>query len=76
MAPAGVIMSLPGAALRPENRAFGMGIFFSLYFVILAPAPMLAGWLYDASGNASWPIYLAAALIAATAIANLAFRLI
>lgn len=76
MAPAGVIMILPGEVLRPENRAFGIGIFFSWYFVITAPAPMIAGWLYDMSGKASWPLYFAAVLFVATATANLIFRLV
>jgi MFS family permease len=74
-APAGVIMSLPGEALKPANRAFGMGIFFSWYFLITTPAPIVAGWLYDLSGDARWPIYFAGALFAATAAANLMFRI-
>ena len=74
MAPAGVIMALPGEVLRVENRAFGMGVFFSWYFVVTAPAPIVAGWLFDRSGDPSWPIYFAAALFLATAVANLAFR--
>jgi MFS family permease len=74
-APAGAIMALAGEAVKPQNRAFGMGIFFSWYFVITAPAPIVAGWLYDLSNDARWPIYFAAALFAATAAANLAFRL-
>ena len=76
MAPAGIIMTLPAEALRPENRAFGMGVFFSLYFVITAPTPMIAGWLFDTTGSAAWPIYFAAFLFSATATANVAFRLI
>jgi MFS family permease len=74
-APAGAIMALPGEALKPRNRAFGMGIFFSWYFVMTAPAPIIAGWLYDLNNDARGPIYFAAALLAATAAANLAFRL-
>jgi predicted MFS family arabinose efflux permease len=74
MAPAGLIMALSSDALRPENRAFGMGIFFSWYFLMTAPAPIIAGWLYDMSGDARWPIYLAALLFAAAAAFNAAFR--
>ena len=32
MAPAGLIMALTGHAMAPEHRAFGMGIFFSIFF--------------------------------------------
>ena len=46
MAPAGLIMALTGAAMAPHKSAFGMGIFFSAYFVVTAPAPAIAGWLY------------------------------
>lgn len=74
MSPAGVIMALPGEVLRPENRAFGMGIFFSFYFVITAPAPVVAGWLYDRTHDAFWPIAFASLLLLATAAFNLAFR--
>jgi MFS family permease len=52
-----------------------MGVFFSWYFVITAPAPIIAGWLYDLSNDVRWPIYFAAALFAATAAANLMFRM-
>lgn len=75
MSPAGVIMALPGQAVRAENRALGMGVFFTWYFVVTAPAPIIAGWLYDVSGTATWPMYFAVALILATIACNLAFRL-
>jgi MFS family permease len=76
MAPAGVIMALIAEAVAPERRAFGMGIFFSAYFLVTAPAPALAGWLFDATGDAYQPIVFAACLIAAAALSNVLFRLI
>ena len=74
IAPAGVIMALTAGAMKPENRALGMGLFFSGYFLIQAPAPAIAGWLYDLTADAFWPILFAAALFFITALANLAFR--
>jgi predicted MFS family arabinose efflux permease len=74
MAPAGVIMALTGEAMSPDHRAFGMGVFFSSYFIIVAPAPAIAGWLYDYSSNPYWSILFAVALFGMTALANLAFR--
>jgi predicted MFS family arabinose efflux permease len=74
MAPAGLIMALTGAAMAPEKRAFGMGVFLSAYYVITAPAPAIAGWLYDRSGNAYVPILFAIGLFALTLAANFAFR--
>lgn len=74
MAPAGVIMALTGEAMAPQRRAFGMGVFFSFYFVLMTAAPPIAGWLYDLSGDPYWPIVFAAFLFAAGALANWAFR--
>ncbi len=75
VAPAGVIMALTASAMKPENRALGMGLFFSIYFLIQAPAPAIAGWLYDLTADAFWPILFAAALFLITAVANVAYRI-
>jgi predicted MFS family arabinose efflux permease len=74
MAPAGLIMALTGAAMAPEKRAFGMGVFLSAYYVITAPAPAIAGWIYDRTGDPYLPILFAIALFALTLAANFAFR--
>ncbi len=75
MAPAGLIMALTGAAMAPEKRAFGMGVFLTAYYVLTAPAPAIAGWLYDRLGDPYVPILFAIALFALTLAANVAFRL-
>ncbi|MEL6735168.1 MAG: MFS transporter, partial [Pseudomonadota bacterium] len=64
MAPAGVIMAMSGQALRPEVRAFGMGIFFTVYYAIMLVTPPVAGALLDAMGSTQGPIWLAMALFA------------
>jgi predicted MFS family arabinose efflux permease len=74
MAPAGLIMALTGAAMAPEKRAFGMGVFLSAYYVVTAPAPAVAGWLYDRLGDPYVPILFAIGLFALTLAANFAFR--
>jgi predicted MFS family arabinose efflux permease len=75
MAPAGVIMALTGESMAPGRRAFGMGVFFTSYFVVLAPTPAIAGWLYDQSGDPFLPILFAALLFTLTAVANVIFRI-
>jgi predicted MFS family arabinose efflux permease len=75
MAPAGLIMALTGAAMAPHKRALGMGIFFSAYFVVTAPAPAIAGWLFDRSHDPFLPILFAIALFVLTLAANFAFRI-
>ena len=74
MAPAGVIMSLTGESMSADHRAFGMGVFLSSYFLVVAPAPAIAGWLYDYGSDPYWPILLAVTLLGMTAVANLVFR--
>ncbi len=74
MAPAGLIMALTGQAMAPQRRAFGMGVFFSGYFLVTTPAPAIAGWLYDLSGDPFQPILFAIALFGATILAYTAFR--
>ncbi|MEM1079283.1 MAG: MFS transporter [Pseudomonadota bacterium] len=64
MAPAGVIMALAGQALRPENRSFGMGVFFTVYYAVMMITPPLAGALLDQTGAAEAPLWLAAGLFA------------
>ena len=73
-APAGIIMALASVAIAPQNRALGMGLFFSLYFLFVAPAPVVAGWLVDKSGSAWFAVIFAAVLFAATALAYWVFQ--
>ncbi|MDU8911667.1 CynX/NimT family MFS transporter [Aestuariicoccus sp. MJ-SS9] len=76
VAPAGVIMALAGQAVAPERRAFGMGIFFTVYYVVMTAAPPFAGWLSDRSGTPDSAILFGAVLFALVLPAALAFRLL
>jgi MFS family permease len=75
LAPAGVIIALTGEAVSKERRAFGMGVFFTAYFLMLAPAPAIAGRIFDVTHWAFAAILFAVALIVLTGIANYGFRL-
>ncbi len=75
MAPAGVIMALSGEAVRPEARALGMGVFFTVYYAVMTASPPLAGALVDVSGRPGAPILFAMALFAAVIPIALLFRL-
>jgi MFS family permease len=72
-APAGVIMALTGQAMAPQRRAFGMGVFFSFYFVLMTLAPPLAGWLFDLGGNAYHALLFAALLFFGAALSYALF---
>lgn len=67
-------MSLTGESMSADHRAFGMGVFLSSYFLVVAPAPAIAGWLYDYTGDPYWPIQFAVTLLGMMALVNLAFR--
>ncbi|MEP1354496.1 MAG: MFS transporter [Tateyamaria sp.] len=74
MAPAGVIMALAGLALRPEVRAFGMGVFFTIYYAIMLATPPAAGAILDATGQAQGPIWLAMILFACVVPLAIGFK--
>jgi MFS family permease len=60
------LMMLPARALAPETRAFGMGVYWTVYYGGMGALPPLAGWVADASGGgAVVALGIAVALIVA-----------
>jgi MFS family permease len=76
MAPAGVIMALAGQAVTPERRAFGMGVFFTVYYAIMTASPPVAGWLLDRTGAPDSAILFGAALFALVFPVAVLFRML
>jgi cyanate permease len=74
--PAGLIMALPAQSLRPQNRATGMGVFYTWHFASMAVLPSIAGSVRDMANSAAAPILFAAATMIISSIALLAFRLV
>lgn len=74
--PAGAIMALPTEALAQENRAVGMGIYFTCYYACMATLPALAGRMRDVSGSSASPALFAAAMMAVALLGLLLFRII
>ena len=64
MAPAGVLIALAGQAVAAERRAFGMGVFFTVYYAVMTVSPPAAGWLFDRTGTPDGAILLGAVLFA------------
>lgn len=60
---AGPIMSLPATVLAPHVRAFGMGVFYTLFYVVFVAAPFLAGWLAELTANSAAPFLLGMAML-------------
>jgi predicted MFS family arabinose efflux permease len=50
--PAGPILSLPAQVLAPANRAIGMGIFYTLYYVTMMLGPIIGGACAKWAGSA------------------------
>ncbi len=73
-APAGLIMALAGEAMRPEQRAIGMGVFFTIYYAIMLATPPAAGAILDATGQPQGPIWLAMLLFASVVPFAVAFK--
>ena len=71
---AGPVMGLPAAVLPPAARAFGMGVFFTLYYVVMMLAPMIAGQLADRTGDPATPFVFGIALLVSCLGALLLFR--
>lgn len=76
MVPAGVIIALAGQAVAPERRAFGMGVFFTVYYAIMTASPPVAGWILDRSGAPDGAILFGAALFALVLPAAMLFRVL
>ncbi|ANW01481.1 CynX/NimT family MFS transporter [Bradyrhizobium icense] len=51
--PAGPIMSLPARVLEPQTRAIGMGIFFTVFYVVMMLGPAIAGAIAKWAGSAA-----------------------
>jgi MFS family permease len=60
----GVIMAVGTLSARPENRAVGMGIFYSLYYVGGTIGPPLCGRAADLYGGPAGGLLAAAAISA------------
>ena len=61
--PAGPMMSLPARVLRPETRAIGMGIFYTLYYGTMMLGPAVGGALAKWTGSAAITLDFGAALL-------------
>jgi MFS family permease len=72
----GLIMALPAQVLSRENRAIGMGIFYSIYYAGMGILPAIAGYVRDVTGNPATPFILAGIAILIAVLALLGFRTI
>ena len=72
--PGPLIMALPVEVLRAENRAVGMGVFFTCYYAGMAAVAPLAGLARDLTGSAAAPLWFAGATMVAALACLVALR--
>ncbi len=63
---AGVIVAIGTLSARPENRAIGMGLFYTIYYAGTTFLPALCGQAADWAGSASGALLAAALMTVAT----------
>lgn len=71
---AGPIVGLPALALPPASRAFGMGVFYAIYYAWMMGAPILAGAIADWTGRVGTVFLFGAILNLAAILALMLFR--
>jgi predicted MFS family arabinose efflux permease len=74
--PGGLIMAMPGQAVRAERRAIAIGVYFTCYYVGMGVLPTFAGYARDLTGSAAAPLWFATAMLVVATLALLQFRLI
>jgi MFS family permease len=74
--PAGAMMALPASVLKPQNRAGGMGIFFTLFYLAMSLGPVIAGRLAGYTGRAATALDFGAGLLVACPLLLGLFKLL
>ena len=73
-APPGALMALLPRALPPGRLATGLGVFYTLFYVMMALTQPAAGLVRDLAGDPAAPIVFAAVVMAATVVGLGVFR--
>jgi hypothetical protein len=72
--PPGSMMALAPEGLRPENRATGMGVFYTWHYAAMTVLPAIAGAARDYAATPAAPSLFAAMLMVLAAAAVIGFR--
>jgi predicted MFS family arabinose efflux permease len=70
----GLIMALPAQTLRVKSRASGMGVYYTVYYALMALVPAGAGLARDVSGSFAAPTLFAAGVMLLCVIALMLFH--
>jgi len=72
--PPGPLMALLPRALPPERLTAGLGVFYTVFYVMMALTQPAAGLVRDLVGDPAAPIVFAATVMAATVVGLAIFR--
>jgi MFS family permease len=73
-APPGGLMALLPRAMPPDRLATGFGVFYTVFYVMMALTQPAAGLVRDVAGDPRAPIFLAALVMASTVVGLAIFR--
>jgi len=73
--PAGPVMTLASEAVRAENRATGMGVFYTWHYAAMTVLPAIAGAAREYAATPAAPSLFAGLLMVLAAVAVIVFRL-
>jgi MFS family permease len=72
--PPGPVMSLLPRALPPERVTAAFGVFYTVFYLMMALTQPIAGFVRDRAGDPAAPIVFAAVVMAATVLGLALFR--
>jgi MFS family permease len=72
--PTGPVMSLPVRILTAELRAVGMGIYYTIYYLVSVAVPIFAGYVATCASTSRASFYLGAAMLVVCVIGFQLFR--
>jgi MFS family permease len=75
-APPGALMALLPKVVPSERLSRALGVYYTIYYVVMAVVQLAAGAVRDFSGSPAAPIHLAALVMAATILGFVVFRLV
>jgi MFS family permease len=73
-APPGALMALLPKRLPPDRLAAGFGVFYTVFYVMMALTQPAAGLVRDVAGDPAAPIVFAALVMTATVVGLVIFR--
>jgi len=72
----GAIMALPNQILSSQGRSTGFGVFYMVFYGIMAALTPVAGWLRDFTGEATASLVFGGVLMILTIVALTSFRIL